>query len=283
MAFLGRLERFGTVDSTQSIVRGWLAAGTSEVAVAVADVQRAGRGRLDRTWSAPPGAALLLSMGFRPTGLAIAHAWRLGAAVALAMADAAEAQGLRDGAVGLKWPNDLVAAGTADTSPADTGTAARSAGSTEQPLKLAGVLGEVEATAEGRVETAVVGIGINVDWPARDFPPALAGSMTSLRELLHRQADRDALLDDFLARLEPRYIELLAGSVDAAAWSSRQVTTGARIVVEVGRESLEGRGVGVDPDSGALLVQLDSGELRTVASGEVSRCRIVAARTAELA
>ena len=68
-----------------------------------------GRGRSGRTWIAPPGRALLLSLGFRPTWLAPGHAWRLAATVSLAMADAAEeAAGLRDRAIRLKWPNDLV-------------------------------------------------------------------------------------------------------------------------------------------------------------------------------
>ena len=104
-----RVERFDRVGSTNDVVRGWLAAGTPEVCVAVADEQTAGRGRTGRTWTAPPGAALLLSLGFRPTWLAPERAWRLAATVALAMADAAEdAAGLPDGAVRLKWPNDLV-------------------------------------------------------------------------------------------------------------------------------------------------------------------------------
>ncbi|HEX5465647.1 MAG TPA: biotin--[acetyl-CoA-carboxylase] ligase [Candidatus Limnocylindrales bacterium] len=260
MTFVGRLERFAAVGSTQDVVRGWLAEGTAEVAVAVADEQLAGRGRLGRTWTAPPGAALLLSVGFRPTGLDLAHGWRLGATVALAMGDAAEAQGLRDGTVRLKWPNDLAAAGTDG-----------------QPRKLGGVLGEVEADASGRISTAVVGIGLNVDWRARDFPAELGDSMTSLRELLGRQADRDALLDDFLARLEPRYLELLDGRFDAGAWSTRQLTTGARLVVEAGSETVIGRGVGVDPESGALLLALDDGAERPIASGEVTRCRLLEA------
>ncbi len=61
-----------------------------EVCLAVADEQTAGRGRAGRTWAAPPGAALLLSLGFRPAWLAPDRAWRLAAIASLAMADAAE-------------------------------------------------------------------------------------------------------------------------------------------------------------------------------------------------
>src|SRR5262245_2779688 len=81
--FVSRLERFGSVPSTQPIVREWLEQGTPEVAIAVADEQTSGRGRLGRTWTAPPGSALLVSAGFRPLDLPAAHAWRLAATVSL--------------------------------------------------------------------------------------------------------------------------------------------------------------------------------------------------------
>ena len=68
--FLARQERFDVVGSTNDIVRDWLAGGVPEVCLAVADEQSAGRGREGRTWTAPRGQALLLSLGFRPTWLA---------------------------------------------------------------------------------------------------------------------------------------------------------------------------------------------------------------------
>ncbi len=155
--FVSCLERFAEVDSTQRVVAEWLAEGVAEVAVAVADVQTGGRGRAGRSWQAPSGAALLVSCGFRPHGLPLAQAWRLAAIASLALAEAAEAQGLKDGVVGLKWPNDLVADGPDG-----------------EPRKLAGVLGEVAAADDGAVATCVVGLGVNVDWPAAAFPPELA-------------------------------------------------------------------------------------------------------------
>ena len=66
--FISRQERFPSVGSTNDVVRAWLADGTPEVCLAVADEQTAGRGRNGRTWLAPPGAGLLCSIGFRPTG-----------------------------------------------------------------------------------------------------------------------------------------------------------------------------------------------------------------------
>jgi BirA family biotin operon repressor/biotin-[acetyl-CoA-carboxylase] ligase len=257
--FFSRVERFAMVDSTQRIVREWLESGVPEVAIAVAGEQTAGRGRLDRTWTAPPGVAVLVSIGFRPDHMLVRHGWRLAATVSLAMIDAAEAAaGLPDSALRLKWPNDIVAA---------------------QPdgriLKVAGVLGESVAVGE-EIGWSVVGIGVNADWRAADFPPDLARTMTSLRELAAgRPIDRELLLDEFLARLEPRYEALRGGHFDAAGWTVRQVTTGQEVEVDVGGRVVVGRAAGVDPESGALLVEGQP----SIDSGEVVRCRLLASRT----
>jgi len=254
-----RIDRFRAVDSTQRVVREWLDAGTPEVAVAVAAYQTAGRGRQGREWTAPEGAGLLLSIGFRPADLAARHAWRLAATATLAMRDAAEeAAGLKDATLWLKWPNDIVAEGP------------RSA-----LLKVGGVLGE-SVTVGDRVESAVVGLGVNSDWNAADFPWALAGAMTSLRELAGRRPiDNEQLLEAFLARLEPRYEALRAGLFDAGGWSTAQRTTGRRVVVQVADETIGGQATGVDPESGALLLRGDDGTTRSIESGEVVRCRVM--------
>jgi biotin-(acetyl-CoA carboxylase) ligase len=101
--------------------------------------------------------------------------------------------------------------------------------------------------------------------------------MTSLFELSGgRPIDRDTLLDAWLARLEPRYEALRDGVFDAGAWTVRQRTTGNRVEVDAGGEVLAGMAAGVDPDSGALLVEdRATGAVRAIGSGEVVRCRIV--------
>jgi BirA family transcriptional regulator, biotin operon repressor / biotin---[acetyl-CoA-carboxylase] ligase len=259
--FYSRIERFSEVESTQPIVRRWLADGLPEVAIATADHQTAGRGRLGRDWQAPPGAALLLSAGFRPPPAMVPprHAWRVAATVALAMVDAAEAAaGLRDDTLWLKWPNDIVAEA-----------------SDGFPRKVAGVLGEMAVTGEA-VEHVVVGIGINADWAPAHFPPDLMRTMTSLHALAGgRPIDRDQLLDEFLARLEPRYLALSAGRFDAGGWSRRQLTSGRQVEVATAGEVLVGTAAGVDPESGALLLDLPDGRLR-IDTGEVVRCRLLA-------
>lgn len=260
--FFSRQERFERIGSTNDVVRAWLEDGTPEVCVAVADEQTAGRGRSGRTWVAPARGALLISLGFRPAWIEPDRAWRVMATASLAMAGAAESiAGLSEGAVALKWPNDLVVG--------RDGTDQR---------KLAGVLGETVGMGAADPHL-VVGLGINVDWRAADFPPELASSMTSLREAAgDRPVDREALRVGFLDRLVPGIEALRAGRFDAAGWAARQVTTGRMIRLDHPDRRETVRALGVDEDTGALVVA-DPAALagqRQVLVGEISHVRMAA-------
>lgn len=264
--WLARLERFDVVGSTNDIVAGWLRDGAAAVCVAIADEQLAGRGRNGRTWSAPAGASLLLSVGFRPTWLEPPLVWRLGAIVSLAMADAAESTaGLPAGTVQLKWPNDLVIRGEGAV------------------RKLAGVLGETEGLGTAQAQ-AVIGIGINVDWPRAAFPAELAAEMTSLSEAAgNRSVGRDVLADAFLTRLEPLASDMRAGSFPTDAWRARQLTNDLPVRLEWPDGVVETvTAVDVDPESGALLIRplgagadaADDGATRPVLVGEIHHLRV---------
>ena len=235
--FLARREQFAVVGSTNDVVRGWLAAGTPEVCLTVADEQTAGRGRDGRTWVAPTGGALLLSLGFRPSWLEPEHAWRLAAVVSMAMAEAAErVASLPTDSVRLKWPNDLVVEVDA------------------RIRKLAGVLGETDGLGSDDPR-AVIGIGVNGDWSVDAFPIELSDTMTSLRALAGSAIDHDDLLGTFLERLEPGVRALRDGTFDEAGWASRQVTTGRWVRLEFpDGKTTEWSAVGIDTRSGALLV-----------------------------
>jgi BirA family biotin operon repressor/biotin-[acetyl-CoA-carboxylase] ligase len=256
-ALISTREHFPVVGSTNDVVAGWLADGVPEVCLAIADEQSAGRGRDGRSWTAPPGRALMLSLGFRPTWLDPSLTWRLAAVTSLAMADAAEVvAGLATETIRLKWPNDLVVV--------------------EDGLvrKLAGVLGETAGlgTEDPR---AIVGIGINVGWEPAAFPPELAHSMTSLYQVSGGGfGGRDTLLDAFLTRLEAGVDDLRIGVFEAATWAGRQITTGQ--LVELHRPD---GGVdifpaaGVDPATGALIIERD-GDRHLVHSGEIRHVRL---------
>ena len=142
------------------------------------------------------------------------------------MADAAEeVAGLPDRAIRLKWPNDLVIetdrAGRARSPPPSRRACAR------WPASSARRTGS--GTDDPRV---VVGLGIDTDWAAADFPPELADTMTSLREAAHgRPIDHVALLDAFLGRLEVRIEALRGGRFDVGDWTERQLTTGRDVTL----------------------------------------------------
>ena len=261
--FLARREHLARVGSTNDVVRDWLAAGSPEVCLLVANEQTAGRGRDGRVWVAPPDAALLVSLGFRPTWLAPAQVWRLAAVASLAMAEAAEtAAGLPAGTVRLKWPNDLVIAMGDGSGPGGV-------------RKIGGVLGETTGlgTSDPR---AVIGLGVNVDWVATDFPADIAATMTSLRELAGRRIERDDLLTVFEAYVEPRIGALRTGRFDGAAWTTRQVTTGRQVRLETAQGIETVRATGVDPVTGALIVADPATTTRDrhVLVGEVTHVRL---------
>ncbi len=256
--FISRREHFDVVGSTNDVVRGWLADGTPEVCLAHADAQTAGRGRDGRTWTAPSGAALLLSLGFRPAWLQPEHLWRLAAVTSLAMAEASElVTGVRAGSIRLKWPNDVVL---------ESGDGVR---------KLAGVLGESDGLGSDDPR-AVIGVGLNGDWPRDAFPAELARSMTSLREAAARAVDHEAVLEAFLGRLEVGVDALRAGRFDADGWSARQVTTGRDIDL-IGSDGASSpvRAAGVDTETGALVIEgpADAGR-RSVVVGEIRHVRL---------
>jgi BirA family biotin operon repressor/biotin-[acetyl-CoA-carboxylase] ligase len=254
------VRRFESIDSTNRYLLDEARGGAPEGVVAVADHQTAGRGRLGRSWEAPPGANLLLSVLLRP---AIEPGLRhlTTTAVALAALDAIAARpdaGDRDGgAVAVKWPNDLV---------------------TGDGRKLAGVLAEADLSAGpgGAPPPVVVGIGINVNWPAvdEDLPPGLRGTAVSLRQLAGGPVDREALLDALLAALGPRTAALATDGGRARLAADLRAgcsTLGSRVRVDLPDESFEGTAVTVT-DDGHLTVDVDGVE-RTVVAGDVVHVR----------
>ena len=156
-----------------------LAPDAAEGAVAVADEQTEGRGRLGRRWEAPAGTSLLCSVQLRPP-VEAARFPELTLVGAGACADAIAA--LTGLSPTLKDPNDVLVAGR----------------------KVAGVLGEA---SESRV---VLGIGVNANVPAEDLPTDVRLPATSLLAETRAPVDRVELLVELLARLESRYDAWLA-------------------------------------------------------------------------
>jgi biotin-(acetyl-CoA carboxylase) ligase len=148
--------------------------------------------------------------------------------------------------------------------------------------KLAGLLGESDGLGTGDPRV-VVGIGVNAGWAAADFPPGLAGAMTSLHEVSGgRPIDADTLLASFIGYLESRIDALRTGYFDLATWAGRQATTGRLVTLDETGSPVSDQApvlaLGVDATTGALVVEDPStgvGE-RLVHAGEVARVRLAA-------
>lgn len=243
--------------STNADLLAAAAAGAAEGLVLVADHQTAGRGRLDRSWVAPPGSSLLVSVLLRPT-IAPDALFLLTAAAGVASAEAAETvAGVR---VGLKWPNDLVAVGP--------------------PLadrKLSGVLAESSVT-DGEVRAVVVGMGLNVNWPA-ELPEDLAATATSLDHLAGHPVDREALLVAWLRRLD-HWIGAIEAGPDGRRslvdqLRERSATLGRAVRVELASGVVEGEAVAIDEDGHLQVATAGSAEPLVVAVGDIVHLRPV--------
>jgi BirA family transcriptional regulator, biotin operon repressor / biotin---[acetyl-CoA-carboxylase] ligase len=177
---LGQPYRF--VERTASTQR-LLGPDDPEGAVAVADEQTEGRGRLGRQWLAPAGTSLLVSVLLRPE-VEPARLPELSLIAGRACAEAlAETAGVE---TEVKFPNDVLVQGR----------------------KVAGILAEA---SEGRV---VLGIGVNVSQGAGELPAEPRTPATSLLLETGREVDRAELLVALLDRLERRYDEWLLASHD---------------------------------------------------------------------
>jgi BirA family biotin operon repressor/biotin-[acetyl-CoA-carboxylase] ligase len=216
-------------ESTQRLLEPDLGEG----AVAVCDEQTAGRGRLGRTWSAPPGTAVLCSILLEPPPERPVAELSLVGGVAVAET----VEKATDLAAQIKWPNDVLV----------------------NRRKVAGVLAEA-----GR-GTVVLGIGLNVNQVRPQLPAdakVLAGSLLTTDGV---RRDRAPILTDLLFRLEQAYDAWREGGLDAiyAGLGARDFLRGRRIAVD----GETGLGIAVDR-LGRLEVEID-GERRLVESGEV--------------
>ncbi len=241
----------GSVGSTMDLARRELArlAPADLPALVVADEQTAGRGRMGRTWVAPPGTALLLSLALRPTWLAPTAAVQLVWMTAVALCEAVEQVSTLRPA--LKWPNDLL------LPVAPSGAWA----------KAAGILLEVGLGQAG-VETAIIGCGINLS--AAPPPELTRMPATSLHAAAGLPITRLDLLRALLERLDSWYTHMQAGEAEAlfGAWRERLVTPGQLVRVETPGGLIEGRAESV-LSNGALLVRDAAGAEHTITSGDV--------------
>ena len=249
----GLWREIEVVESTGSTNADLLAralCGEPEGTVLAAEEQRAGRGRMGRTWTSPPRAALTFSLLLKPAVPPARRGWLpllAGVAVAAAVTKATGVE------TGLKWPNDLLAA----------------------DAKLAGIL------AEAAGDAVVVGIGLNVSTEPAEFPSPRPGALpaTSLRAAGATALNREDILLAILDGFERWYRawQQADGDPDRSGlrpeYTRHSATIGRAVRAELpGGQALSGPAVGVDSDA-RLLVLRSSGSEVAVAAGDVVHLR----------
>ncbi|MFF3163985.1 biotin--[acetyl-CoA-carboxylase] ligase [Streptomyces sp. NPDC003273] len=243
------VQRTGSTNS--DLVARAAAGRAGEGAVLVAEEQTAGRGRLDRQWTAPPRSGLFFSLLLNPAEVPVARwGWLpllTGVAVATGLSRAAGVD------TALKWPNDLLV----------------TVGGEER--KTGGILAE-RAGDDG----VVIGVGVNVSLRAPELPVPQAGSLALAGAV---NTDRDPLLRGVLRSLEDWYgrWRSAGGDPDASGlqetYAAGCATLGRTVRAELpGDRSVVGEAVAVDGD-GRLVIATQDGVREPVGAGDIVHLR----------
>ncbi len=242
MSLHASLEWQSEVDSTNTWAAAEASAGAQPYSWFVAGAQRAGRGRLGRTWSSPPELNLYASCVLRPA-VPPARVAQTSLVVALAVRRAL-APLVPD--VQVKWPNDLLVSGR----------------------KVAGILCEAQFQGE-RLGAVVAGIGVNVGALPADLPPEVRVRATSLRD-----AGSEATVEDVLLAMAAA-LETLLPAFESTGfaplrdeWNAACALSGRRVTLAFADQEREGVVRGLD-EEGLLLLET-AGGLERILAGEVT-------------
>jgi BirA family biotin operon repressor/biotin-[acetyl-CoA-carboxylase] ligase len=193
----------------------------------------------------PAKRGLWFSVLLRPD-LRPQEATRLTVASATALRRAIESQtGLKPE---IKWPNDILIHGK----------------------KVAGILTELSAELD-RVKYLILGIGVDVNLSAGDFPAELRKSATSLKIELGRPVSRPELAVAILRELDHDYARIASGQFAALAneWEEHGTTIGQEVIIRTGDRQIRGRAESLGED-GELLLRTEHGHLERIIGGDVT-------------
>jgi BirA family transcriptional regulator, biotin operon repressor / biotin---[acetyl-CoA-carboxylase] ligase len=231
-----RVAVWNRVTSTNDLAAKAAASAANDGLVVLAEEQSSGRGSRGRTWSAPGGSSILMSVLLFPKPALSEPGWL----TALGAVAVAEVVAMFNGIdPRIKWPNDVRVGGR----------------------KLAGILVE-------RGQGTVLGIGLNVN--VVDFPDEIRESATSLQTLVGRTLDRSDLVRALIQRLDHHHSQASLfgpGSLNES-YRKRSEHLGFKVEVSTSTEAIVGRLVDLDLGEG-LTLALDQGGTRKVAGREV--------------
>jgi BirA family biotin operon repressor/biotin-[acetyl-CoA-carboxylase] ligase len=243
---IGRdIRVFQETTSTNDMADRMARDGVKEGMVIFAESQTKGRGRLGRKWISPSGKGLWFSVLLRPD-MRPQAATQLTVVAATALSRAIRSHtNLKPE---IKWPNDLLIRGR----------------------KVAGVLTELSAELD-RVKYIVLGVGVDVNLGADEFPSDLKSIATSLRIETGQPVNRAELAVAILRELDRDYARINEGQFESLAdeWQEQCITVGREVTICMGERSIRGHAESLDAD-GALLVRTQHGRLERIIGGDVT-------------
>ena len=229
-------------DSTNLWIKRLAKEGAPEGTLALAEFQSAGRGRLGRSWEVPEGTSVMMSILLRPK-FEPQYAPMLTLVMGMAVAKAVKKLGFD---VSIKWPNDVVVS----------------------HKKICGILTEM-GVRDGKIDYAVIGVGINVN--IKEFPEEMADKATSLYLESGKEFDRSQIPGLVMEAFE-EYYEKFAATCDLSGLKEEYESILANYdqpVRVLAKEPYEGVARGIT-DGGELLVEKTDGTIVAVSAGEVS-------------
>lgn len=240
-----RLEVYKTIPSTNEAVKTLASNGEAEGKVILSEEQTAGRGRNGRPFFSPRGTGIYMSILLRPK-LSAAESILLTTSAAAAVALAIETVSGKD--TQIKWVNDVFMEGK----------------------KVCGILTEASMSLEnGRLDYAVLGIGINVTLPAGGFPDGLSGIATSV---FSESNHYDDLRCRLVAEVLNHFMEYYAHLTDRrflSEYRQRIISLGKPVTVVKDNKQREATAIDIDNDC-RLKVRYENGDEEYLSSGEVS-------------
>lgn len=239
----GKVIYFSSLSSTNDVARELALQGEAEGTVIVADEQTKGRGTKGRSWFSAASLGLYASIILRPKRSQLSL---LPLAMGLACRQTLEEIYFLK--VALKWPNDLII----------------------HKKKVGGLLLESSFSGDKPVY-AILGLGLNLNHEAKDFPEELRDVAISLRQACGRKINRGEILDQLWLKINFWYQAFLDGQ-DEMIINSFELyhvfSKGEEIRVDFNGQEIIGRFGGFSPDGALVLVtsqgrmQLTTGELR---------------------
>ena len=243
--FIGRNIHYEeSVESTQKIAHRLSYEEVPEGTVIIAEEQRSGKGRMNRTWHSPKYTGIWMSLILRPN-IPLTKAPQLTLLTAVAIVQAIEeVTGLQSE---IKWPNDILIGGK----------------------KVTGILTELQAEAD-RIHSIIIGIGINVNQKEEDFPSELQEKASSLFIEKGKVISRAGLIKSFFKHFEKLYLLYLEQGFFPIKllWEGYAVSIGKILKARTLTNVIEGKALGIT-DEGVLKLEDETGFVHHIYSADI--------------